>query len=128
MSSVSATELTPPLTSAEQKAKPLRICVTGATGYLAGHIVQRLLAAGHTVHATARQPNSRSSTAHLLAMPGAAQRLKLFKADLMQPGAFDEAVAGCDVVIHTASPYLIKVPKGEQVGVVLVELQVGLTA
>jgi nucleoside-diphosphate-sugar epimerase len=45
-------------------------------------------------------------------MPGAAERLKLFKADLLQPGAFEEAVAGCDVVIHTASPYLIKVPKG----------------
>lgn len=107
--------LIPPLTAAEQKAKPLRVCVTGATGYLAGHIVQRLLAAGHTVHGTARQPNSTSATRHLLAMAGAAERLKLFKADLLAPGAFDEAVAGCDVVIHTASPYLIKVPKGEPV-------------
>jgi hypothetical protein len=105
--------LIPPLTADEKKAKPLRICVTGATGYLAGHIVQRLLAAGHVVHGTARQPNSSSSTKHLLAMPGAAERLKLFKADLLQPEAFDAAVAGCDVVIHTASPYLIKVPKGE---------------
>lgn len=105
--------LIPPLTAAEQKAKPLRVCVTGATGYLAGHIVQRLLAAGHTVHGTARQANSTSATRHLLAMPGAAERLKLFKADLLAPGAFDEAVAGCDVVIHTASPYLIKVPKGK---------------
>jgi nucleoside-diphosphate-sugar epimerase len=101
----------PPLSAAEQKCKPLRVCVTGVTGYLAGHIVQRLLAAGHTVHGTARQPNS-SSTKHLLAMPGAAERLKLFKADLLQAAAFNEAVAGCDVVIHTASPYLIKVPKG----------------
>lgn len=105
--------LIPPLTEYEQKGKPLRVCVTGATGYLAGHIVQRLLAAGHTVHGTARQPSSNSSTKHLLAMPGAVDRLKLFKADLLEPGAFDEAVAGCDVVIHTASPYLIQVPKGE---------------
>jgi hypothetical protein len=46
-------------------------------------------------------------------MDGAAARLKLFKADLMVPGAFDEAIAGCDMVIHTASPYQLDVPKGE---------------
>lgn len=110
------TPLIPPLTADEQKANPLRVCVTGATGYLAGHIVQRLLAAGHTVHGTARQPSNSSTTKHLLAMPGAAERLKLFKADLLHPGAFGEAVAGCDVVIHTASPYQLEVPKGESRG------------
>jgi hypothetical protein len=46
-------------------------------------------------------------------MPGASQRLKLFKADLLTDGAFDEAIADCDVVIHTASPYQLDVPKGE---------------
>jgi nucleoside-diphosphate-sugar epimerase len=103
--------LVPPLTAAEQKAKPLRICVTGGTGYLAGHIVQRLLTAGHTVHATTRQAGSGAK--HLQSLPGAAQKLKLFQADLLTPGVFDEAVAGCDVVIHTASPFSFQVPKGE---------------
>jgi uncharacterized protein YbjT (DUF2867 family) len=107
-----AKELVPPLHPAERKAKQLQICVTGATGYLAGHIVQRLLAAGHTVHGTARNANNTSATRHLLAMPGADEQLKLFSADLMQPGAYDEAVRGCDVVIHTASPYTLNVPKG----------------
>jgi len=51
---------------------------------------------------------------HLLDMPGASQRLKLFKADLLAAGAFDEAIAHCDVVIHTASPYQLDVPKGER--------------
>lgn len=44
-------ELTIPLRPEEKAAKPMRVCVTGATGYVAGHIVQRLLAAGHTVGA-----------------------------------------------------------------------------
>lgn len=105
-------DLTPPLTAAEKSAQQQRICVTGATGYLAGWIVKRLLAAGHTVHATARNPNSQAAAGHLQAMAGAAERLKLFKADLLTPGAFDEAVAGCDVVIHTASPYQLDVPAG----------------
>ncbi|KAF8069457.1 CCR1 [Scenedesmus sp. PABB004] len=107
-------ELVPPLYAAEQKASPLVVCVTGATGYLAGHIIKRLLAAGHTVHGTARHPGSSAGTAHLRAMPGAAERLKLFQADLLTPGAFDEAVAGCDVVIHTASPYALDVPAGKE--------------
>ncbi|WIA10241.1 hypothetical protein OEZ85_010441 [Tetradesmus obliquus] len=103
----------PALTDAEKKSKKLRICVTGATGYLAGHIIKRLLAAGHTVHGTARHPASSAGTAHLHQMEGA-DRLKLFKADLLAPGAFDEAVAGCDMVIHTASPYQLDVPKGKE--------------
>lgn len=80
---------------------------------LCSHIIQRLLAAGHTVHGTARHPGSATGVAHLMAMDGAAQRLRLFKADLMTPGDFHEAVAGCDVVIHTASPYQLDVPAGE---------------
>jgi hypothetical protein len=110
-------QLVPPLSPAEKlaadKNKALQVCVTGATGYLAGHIVQRLLAAGHTVHGTARNADNAAAVRHLLAMPGADEQLRLFSADLMQPGSFDEAVKGCDVVIHTASPYQLNVPKGE---------------
>jgi hypothetical protein len=40
----------------------------------------------------------------LLQLPGASDRLKLFSADLLEPGSFDEAVAGCDGVFHVASP------------------------
>ncbi len=45
----------------------------------------------------------------LKALPGAAQRLRLFRADLLEPGSFDAAVAGCDHVLHTASPFVINV-------------------
>jgi hypothetical protein len=83
------------------------------------HIIKRLLAAGHTVHGTARHPASSTGTAHLHQMEGSTDRLKLFKADLMVPGAFDEAIAGCDMVIHTASPYQLDVPKGEKCIVVM---------
>lgn len=64
------------------------------------------------MHGTLRHPASASGTTHLHHMEGAADRLKLFKADLLVPGAFDDAVAGCDLVIHTASPYQLDVPKG----------------
>lgn len=40
----------------EQAAAPATVAVTGVTGYLAGSIVERLLALGHTVHGTCRDP------------------------------------------------------------------------
>ncbi len=41
---------------------------------------------------------------YLLQLPGAIDHLKLFSADLSVDGCFDEALAGCDGVFHTASP------------------------
>ncbi|PNH06562.1 Tetraketide alpha-pyrone reductase 1, partial [Tetrabaena socialis] len=90
-------------------APPCTICVTGATSYVAGPIVARLLAAGHTVHGTCRDPSSGPTTSALRALPGAASRLRLFAADLLLPGSFDSPVAGCDFVIHTASPFALGV-------------------
>lgn len=84
------------------------VCVTGASGYIAGWIVRYLLEAGHTVHATVRDPERADSVAHLKALgqssPGT---LKLFGADLGRPGSFDDAVAGCTTVMHTASPFVM---------------------
>lgn len=83
-----------------------RILVTGAAGYLASWVVQLFLAQGHTVHATVRSLQDARKTRHLQRMaqehPG---RLALFEADLLSPTGFDTAMAGCDTVVHTASPY-----------------------
>lgn len=85
------------------------VLVTGASGYIAGWIVKYLLQEGHTVHATVRDPNRIASVGHLLEMaedtPGT---LRLFRANLLEPGTFDEAMAGCDIVMHTASPFVLE--------------------
>jgi hypothetical protein len=49
----------------------------------------------------------------LLDLPHAAERLKLFPADLTVPGSFMQALEGCKYVIHTASPYALEVPPGQ---------------
>lgn len=84
--------------------------VTGATGYIATWIVKRLLEAGHTVHATLRDPNNATSVVPLKAIAEAAPqgRLKLFQADLLAVGSFDGAAQGCEVVLHTASPFIVR--------------------
>ena len=45
------------------KSKP--ILVTGATGYVAGWIIERLLNQGHIVHATVRDPSKQDKIQHL---------------------------------------------------------------
>jgi dihydroflavonol-4-reductase len=84
------------------------VCVTGASGFIAAHVVRELLARGDQVRGTVRNPASTASD-FLTALPGAEQRLELVAADLLSPGSFDRAVAGCDAVVHTASPYAIDV-------------------
>jgi nucleoside-diphosphate-sugar epimerase len=87
-------------------AKP--ILVTGASGYLGSWIIQQLLALGHTVHATVRHPEKKSSVAHLEKMAQElAGTLRLFKADLLDEGAFDAAMQDCELVMHTASPFVV---------------------
>jgi nucleoside-diphosphate-sugar epimerase len=83
------------------------VMVTGASGYIAGWIVKYLLEAGHTVHGTVRDP-SKPGLEHLHRLAAAhGGRLKLFKADLLGQGSFDAAMQGCELVIHTASPFII---------------------
>jgi dihydroflavonol-4-reductase len=47
--------------------------------------------------------------AFLRTLPGAAERLELVEADLLAPHAFRGQLDGCDVVMHTASPYVLDV-------------------
>ncbi len=83
------------------------VCVTGAAGYIASHLIAQLLAGGYRVRGTVRslRKEKEKDIAHLRALPGASERLELVEADLMKPGSFDTAVAGCEFVMHTASPY-----------------------
>lgn len=84
--------------------------VTGATGYVAGWVVERLLEAGVTVHAAVRDPGNADKVGHLRAMAGESPgTLRLFAADLLAEGSYAEAMQGCRVVFHTASPFRTRV-------------------
>ncbi|KAF2293466.1 hypothetical protein GH714_002032 [Hevea brasiliensis] len=94
------------------------VCVTGGSGYIASWLFKFLLERGYTVKATVRDPNDPKKTAHLLALEGAKERLRLLKADLLEEGSFDAAVYGCEAVFHTASPVSLQANADPQVELV----------
>ncbi|MGB0839564.1 MAG: NAD-dependent epimerase/dehydratase family protein [Chitinophagales bacterium] len=95
------------------KEKP--VLVTGATGYVAGWLVKKLLDEGMTVHAAVRQPNNKKKTAHLDKIAAESQgTIKYFKADLLQEGSYAKAMQGCELVFHTASPFITNVKNAQK--------------
>ena len=48
-----------------EREKTMRVAVTGASGFVGSHIVKLLLQDGHTVHATVRNKDDATKTAHL---------------------------------------------------------------
>lgn len=81
-----------------------KVCVTGASGFIASWLVKRLLESGYHVLGTVRDPGNGKKVGHLWGLEGAKERLQLVRADLLEEGSFDDAVMACEGVFHTASP------------------------
>lgn len=83
------------------------VLVTGATGYVAGRLVEKLLQEGLTVHAPVRNPDDKGKLKYLNAIAERSKgEIKYFKADLLQQGSYNGAMEGCELVFHTASPFI----------------------
>ena len=85
------------------------ICVTGASGFIASYVIRELLDNGYTVRGTVRGLTEGNNYEYLTSLSGAAGRLELVQAELLTEGSYDEAIAGCEYIIHTASPYVLDV-------------------
>ncbi|WP_133915661.1 NAD-dependent epimerase/dehydratase family protein [Streptomyces sp. NBC_00582] len=93
------------------------VLVTGGSGFVAAHLVRRLLERGYRVRTTVRSTANTAKLAPLRALQDAHPgRLDLFEADLLQDGSFDEPARGCAVVFHVASPFLMpeKIKDGQR--------------
>lgn len=86
------------------KTKP--VLVTGATGFVAGWLVKKLLEQGITVHAAVRNPDKLEKITHLNEIAkNTTGNIVYFKSDLLEEGSYQEAMEGCELVFHTASPF-----------------------
>jgi dihydroflavonol-4-reductase len=88
------------------------VLVTGGTGYIGGWCIVELLRRGYTVHSTIRSLSKEQAARKAIETqvnPG--DRLKFFAANLTDDKGWDEAVSGCDYVLHVASPLGTDMPK-----------------
>jgi uncharacterized protein YbjT (DUF2867 family) len=67
----------------------MRILVTGATGYIGGRLVPRLLKQGHEVVCMSRDPE-------LLTLDPWRDQVEVVAADVLDADSLDHAIAGCD--------------------------------
>ncbi len=62
------------------------------------------------MHESVRDPDNTRKLAHLDKLAKETRgSIRYFKADLLSKGAYDEAMQGCELVYHTASPFIMEV-------------------
>lgn len=66
--------------------------VTGASGFVASHVVKQLLEVGAKVRGTVRDLNNEQKVGFLRQLPYANERLQLVKADLLEDECWKEYV------------------------------------
>jgi len=87
------------------------VLVTGGSGFIGAHCILQLLDAGYRVRTTVRSLDREPGVRAMLKDGG--DRLTFAAADLTSDKGWPEAAAGCDYVLHVASPFPLKVPKDE---------------
>ena len=91
-----------------------KVLVTGTTGYIGLHCVAQLLQAGYSVKGSLRSKEREPEVRNALSkVVNAENRFQICELDLMNDNGWDEAVSGCDYVMHVASPLLDREPNDE---------------
>ena len=96
-------------------AQEQHVLVTGASGFLAQHIIFLLLERGYRVRGTVRSFDKADALREALRdVTPMADMMELVEADLSADEGWMEACDGCDAVMHTASPFPVKLPKNAE--------------
>jgi dihydroflavonol-4-reductase len=90
----------------------MRVLVAGGTGFVGSHSVAALVSGGHQVRLLVRSPDR---VARSLSPLGVAE-VESVVGDVTVPGSVEEAMAGCDAVLHAAAVYSVDPRAASRVG------------
>jgi nucleoside-diphosphate-sugar epimerase len=91
------------------------VLVTGGSGFVGIHCILQLLQQGYSVKTTLRSMNRQDEVKNMLKVGGITsfENLSFIETNLSKDDNWDEAVKGCDYVLHVATPISLTIPKHE---------------
>jgi len=92
-----------------------RVLVTGVSGYVGQHVAAELLRRGFEVVGTVRSLDKSEQTRVSIGRVASVDKLSFAVADLLADSGWAEAMAGCQFVMHVASPFILAEPRDENV-------------
>ena len=88
------------------KERDVRVFITGATGFVGGHVARQYAAEGASLRLLTRQTSRLDSLSGIEA--------EMVKGDLREPEKLRTAITGCDALIHVAADYRLWVRDPKQ--------------
>lgn len=81
------------------------VMLTGASGFLGIHVLQRLLEDGHQVRALVRSPSKLRTNLVLLGIDPDDRRIDVVAGDMTDQSSVRAAASGCSLAVHAAATY-----------------------
>lgn len=88
------------------KERDVRVFMTGATGFVGGHVARHYAAAGASLRLLTRKSSRLDSLANIDA--------EIVQGDLREPEKLRSALTGCDALVHIAADYRLWVRDPQQ--------------
>ncbi len=91
-----------------------RVLVTGVSGFVGQYCAVELLKQGYTVRGSLRNLSKQTEVINgIRKVIDPKGKVEFCELNLLKDEGWDEAMQGCDFVLHIASPYVMKEPKNE---------------
>ncbi|MBS83052.1 MAG: aldehyde reductase [Gammaproteobacteria bacterium] len=89
-----------------------KVFISGGSGYIALHCIAKLIERGFSVKTSLRNMDRKEEIIKSISkVVNCKNKIDFCELDLLKDQGWDEAVSGCDYVLHLASPVMFGVPK-----------------